>query len=60
MKMDLEILTKEEKKLLSQFMEEIIKNNDTCQSCGLCYGNCCYFASECLTNNFCHFTETGV
>lgn len=51
-------LTKKQLLLLNNLIEEIIFNNDKCQSCKLCYGKSCFFGFECLTNNFKFFLDT--
>jgi hypothetical protein len=39
--------------ILHDFMNEIIKNSNVCQNCAFCScDNLCFFAKECLTNDF--------
>ena len=46
-------MTKAEMLILHDTLEAIIKNSDICQSCAFCTcDNVCFFASQCLTNNF--------
>lgn len=41
--------------LLNEFLKEVIKNNTYCKTCELNHNGICFFASECVTNDFIHY-----
>lgn len=46
-------------KYLNDYLKVVIQNNYKCQHCKLYHekDNICFFASECVANDFTHYTE---
>lgn len=42
---------------LNNFLEEVVKNNIFCQNCALNHNGICFFAYECVKNDFIHFLD---
>jgi hypothetical protein len=43
--------------LLNEFLQEVIKNNTYCKTCELNHNGNCFFASECVANDFIHYID---
>lgn len=53
-------MTKEEEIAVNDTIEIIIANSSKCKNCVLCHDNkWCFFGYQCLTNDFCHYTENS-
>lgn len=50
-------LTKEEIKSISEKLKKVIDTNSKCLSCRLKHPEFCFFAYECINNDFCHYTQ---
>jgi hypothetical protein len=46
--------------LLNDFLKEVIKNNTYCKTCELNHNGICFFAFECVANDFVHYMDNGM
>ena len=45
---------------LNNYLLEVVTNSSTCQKCALRHpDNTCFFAAECIRQDFCHFRDGG-
>ena len=44
-------------KYLNDYLKVVIENNYKCQHCIICNENICFFASECVANDFTYYKE---
>lgn len=42
---------------LNNFLELVVKNNSYCQTCELNHNGICFFAFDCITQDFMHYLE---
>lgn len=42
---------------LNNFLEEVVKNNTLCKGCELNHNGICFFAYECIKNDFIYFLD---
>ena len=42
---------------INNFLKEVIKNNSYCKTCELNHNGICFFAYECVTNDFMHYMD---
>lgn len=51
--------SKEYLKKLNNLLQEVVKNNKKCQQCIYCHENgVCFFAYECIKNNFEYYNKS--
>lgn len=43
--------------IIDSFCKQIIRNNCKCAHCELNHNGWCFFGVDCLTHNFCHYTN---
>lgn len=44
-------------KAINDFLREVIENNHKCQHCIYCHGNTCFFAYDCIREDFRYFDK---
>ena len=49
--------TEAQKKAISDYLTECIKNNYHCQHCALNHNGICFFAFQCFANDMMHFND---
>lgn len=42
---------------LNNFLELVVKNNSYCQSCELNHNGICFFAYNCISQDFLHYLD---
>lgn len=50
-------MTEQEAKILNDYLAECIKNSHHCAHCIYNYNNICFFAGECIKNDYKLYTE---
>ena len=50
-------MTEQEAKILNDYLAECIKNSHHCAHCIYNYNNICFFAGECIKNDYKFYTE---
>ena len=46
-----------EERTLNNYLKEVIKNNRHCNHCSFNHSGICFFASECIKNDFTFYDE---